>query len=91
MIDENLEINWITCKPAPDECIELSYCVCPNECVPNSCICMDNDLPCTDMCKADCKKKISSLLSVEEESNGVDACEEDMLENIIWIMLIVLM
>ena len=29
MVDGNLEINWITCKPGPDECIELSYCLCP--------------------------------------------------------------
>lgn len=53
LVDGELRINWITCLPAPEMCIELSYCTCKKECIVGKCVCLDNNLPCTDMCKLD--------------------------------------
>ena len=47
---------------------------------------MDSDFPCTDMCKADCENKVSSLLSMQEESSGINTCEDDMLD-FVWIIV----
>ena len=47
-----LDVNWMTIPPAPDAILELLACKCPKECKLLDCICMQNRLKCTDMCKA---------------------------------------
>jgi len=37
-------------NPAPDEVLEMMFCMCLKKCVRGSCPCVDNSLKCTDAC-----------------------------------------
>eukprot|EP00794_Sanderia_malayensis_P001475 gene1475-1633_t len=55
MEDGLLAIRWMTCKPAPEEVLELLSCDCRRKCVRGSCECIDNGLKCTEACRlSDC-------------------------------------
>ena len=48
--NNELHIEWFTCKPAPEQCLDLISCSCQKKCLEGSCCCIDNMLPCTDVC-----------------------------------------
>lgn len=56
--EEILAVDWMSVKPAPDAVLELLACQCPRSCTLPNCICLQNDLKCTDMCRAkDCENQ----------------------------------
>ena len=50
--DDKLEIKWTSLLPAPEEILDLLSCDCHRECIIETCICLANDLNCTDACHA---------------------------------------
>ena len=60
--DGVLSVVWFSCKPAPEQCMDLLSCSCKKECIPSSCCFIGNALPCTDMCSIDCQNKTSTAL-----------------------------
>ena len=62
-----LQVVWFDCGIAPEQCLDLISCSCKKECIPGSCCCIDNSLPCTDMCRIDCENKVSSIINDELE------------------------
>ena len=51
MEGEDLTIAWGEGLPAPQAVMELLSCDCKKECVQDSCICIQNYLKCTNLCK----------------------------------------
>ena len=65
MTDGLLAVRWMTCKPAPEEVLELLSCDCRRKCVRGSCECIDNGLKCTEACR------FSNCDNFEEESDEI--------------------
>ena len=42
MTTERIEIQWMTCRPAPDQVLELLSCDCKRGCQPEKCSCLTN-------------------------------------------------
>lgn len=62
-----LEVTWMTKKPAPDEILIDVHCSCKlQKCVSKRCTCVTANLSCTDLCK--CKDCENSACLVE--ANG---------------------
>ena len=49
--DVQLEIDWMSGKPAPEAVLDLIACNCSKACYNESCTCFSNKLKCTNMCK----------------------------------------
>lgn len=83
--EENLEIKWMTVKPAPEEVLALIVCHCKRKCEATKCCCIDNGLRCTDMCSIECTNMDvddRDNVSVEETTeldviDSEDESEED--------------
>ena len=73
--DDILSVVWFSCKPAPQQCMDLLSCSCKKECVPTSCCCIDDNLSCTDMCTIECDNKVISVLQAYDNLSD----EEDEL------------
>ncbi|XP_071822275.1 uncharacterized protein [Apostichopus japonicus] len=75
VVDDNLDIDWMDCPPAPDSVLEFVQCGCKkSKCRQRICSCVQNGLPCTDLCHcSDCDNKFA-YNEVEEEE--VDSDEE---------------
>ena len=39
---ERIELQWMTCRPAPDEVLDLLSCDCKHGCQPEKCSCLTN-------------------------------------------------
>ena len=50
MTTERIKIQWMTCRPAPDQVLDLLSCDCKRGCQPEKCSCLTNILKCTDLC-----------------------------------------
>ena len=78
-VDSNgiLAIDWMHVQPVPDAVLELLACSCPKECTIESCVCLINNLKCTDMCKL--KTFANQLLSDDPaEANTTDQEHQDI-------------
>ena len=64
--NEDLMPHWMDGFPAPEAVLDLLSCNCSKSCSPNKCICMQNGLKCTDMCKL----KGCSNIGPTEDSEG---------------------
>jgi len=75
-----LEVNWMTCHPAPVAVLELLSCSCSKTCEPSKCVCISNGLKCTDICKlTDCGNSHvtdNATSDVDDDSEQGD-CETD--------------
>ena len=49
--DGQIEIEWITGKPAPEMVLSLMPCKCARSCNAGRCQCIDQGLPCSHACK----------------------------------------
>jgi hypothetical protein len=49
--EEQLEIDWMDSQPAPQAVLDLLACTCTKICKLPKCICLSNNMKCTDMCK----------------------------------------
>lgn len=83
--NKNLDIKWMTVKPAPEEVLALIVCHCKRKCEATKCCCIDNGLRCTDMCSIECNNMDvddRDNVSVEEttELDVVDS-EDDSAED----------
>jgi len=80
--DGRLEICWMTGLPAPQVVLDFMFCECRKACEPGDCVCLDNNLPCTDECRLkDCSNtKDSDLVldvSDDESSDNDESDDED--------------
>ena len=76
---EQLVIDWMAGKPAPEAILELLSCNCTKNCSSARCVCVANGMRCTDMCRLqNCDNQPSA--EEEEESNPEDEEEMDSEE-----------
>lgn len=72
---EQLVVDWMAGKPAPEAILELLSCNCTKYCSSARCVCVANGMKCTDMCRLhNCENQPSAE---EEESTLEDAQEFD--------------
>ncbi|KAJ8050300.1 hypothetical protein HOLleu_03446 [Holothuria leucospilota] len=74
LVDNNLVIDWMDRPPAPDSILEFVQCGCKkSKCQQRNCSCVQNGLPCTDLCHcSNCENKFVS----DEMEDEVDTDEE---------------
>ena len=76
---EQLVIDWMAGKPAPEAILELLSCNCTKNCSSTRCVCVANGMRCNDMCRLqNCDNQPSA--EEEEESNPEDEEEMDSEE-----------
>lgn len=78
--DGQIEIEWITGKPAPEIVLSLMSCKCVRSCKAGSCQCIDHGLPCTHACKfLDCNNmlKDNDDLEIIPDMGDVSDLDED--------------
>uniref|UniRef100_UPI00358E9E4F uncharacterized protein n=1 Tax=Myxine glutinosa TaxID=7769 RepID=UPI00358E9E4F len=83
MMEEELAMDWMTLPPAPDSVMELANCTgtckktrCSNE---TTCTCLQNNIPCTDLCKCgrnDCSN-ITGHVDFDDKNDDKDSRSED--------------
>ena len=89
---EELVIDWMDGKPAPDAVLDLLSCTCRKSCDSATCACIKNGLRCTDMCtlractnqtaENDLQNdddEISDDDDDDDEEEGDDGGDDDML------------
>ena len=60
---------WMDEQPVPQVVLDLLACNCTWKCSLHRCVCLPNELKCTDMCRLqDCENQASSFESDDEES-----------------------
>jgi len=82
MMEEELAIDWMTLPPAPDSVMELANCTgsckktrCSDE---TTCTCLQNNIPCTDLCKCgrnDCSN-ITGHVDFDDKNDDKDSRSE---------------
>ena len=78
----DLVIDWMTLPPAPDSVMELAHCTgsCKKSTCSDvsKCTCLENNVPCTDLCS--CARKncsnIAGQVNLEEELDEDDEAED---------------
>ena len=84
--DNELAVQWLGSKPAPDEVLSLISCVCKRTCKEKTCCCLQPKLKCTTLCTANCKNMSERNLYSENfdedyndmyDSNSASDDEED--------------
>ena len=76
---EQLAVHWMEGKPAPEAVLDLLACNCKRKCERPSCICLENGLKCTDMCRLqDCENQ-DSVIDMDYSDTGEDI--EDDIED----------
>jgi hypothetical protein len=77
---EQLVVDWMEGKPAPDAILELLSCNCKKQCSSSRCVCVANGLRCTDMCRLqDCENQPSTEQE-EDDDSSVNMEDDDDLE-----------
>ena len=73
-IDENdIDIVWNECSPAPDEILSLLSCGCTRKCEAGSCSCVDSGLQCPDACHSrECGNMPDDVLNRESDNEEDD-------------------
>lgn len=70
---EDLAIDLMEGKPAPEAVLELLACKCARSCKLLQCVCLSNGLKCTDLCKLkDCDNQPRELDEVEQEEDDYE-------------------
>ncbi|KAI4811883.1 hypothetical protein KUCAC02_014754 [Chaenocephalus aceratus] len=72
--DGSLEIEWMQGSPAPDAVLQLMSCKCACICKLPACVCLENQLKCTDMCKL---QTCTNQRSEDEDEVAVELDESD--------------
>ena len=82
IIDANdLTVQWLGSRPAPDEVLELLSCLCKRACKIEECICMQAELKCTELCSnVKCDNMISEN-SIVDEIDCFDDFDDSDLED----------
>jgi hypothetical protein len=82
VIDANdLTVQWLGSRPAPDEVLELLSCLCKRACKIEECICMQAELKCTELCSnVKCDNMISEK-SIVDEIDCFDDFDDSDLED----------
>ena len=66
-------LHWMDEQPVPQAVLDLLVCNCTWKCSLHRCVCLPNELKCTDMCRLqDCENQASSFESDDEESADGD-------------------
>ena len=74
-VNNQLEIKWISKKPAPDFLWEFMACDCKKSgCLNRVCACVAHGLKCTDLC--DCNSCGKALLD-EDETDIIEHSDDD--------------
>ena len=76
--EDQLVCDWMDGAPAPVAVLDLLACSCSRSCKPPNCVCLQNGLKCTDMCKhtKDCVNQTSG--EHEDDVSPIDdASDED--------------
>lgn len=77
IVNDQLVIDWMDLPPAPKSIAECVQCACKkSKCQQGSCSCIQNALPCTDLCKCVNCENVSLL---PEDSTEVDSEDEENL------------
>ena len=69
-LDENdsISIKWNNVNRALDKVLQLMFCTCLGKCLRDTCLCVDNGLPCTDTCvKQKCENYVYHDSDIESE------------------------
>ena len=73
--NNELEIDWGSQHPAPENILKLFACHCCGACRQSQCHCLQNSLPCTDACHlCDCENQ-STFHYINDDAG--DECEND--------------
>ena len=79
---EKIEIKWMTCRPAPDEVLDLFSCECKRGYQLEKCSCLVNLLKCTDLCGCeDCENMAIDIYDKNDRSDEESDGDEDEDEN----------
>lgn len=77
--DGNLVVDWMTLPPAPDSVMELAHCT--SSCKKSSCsdaskcTCLENNVPCTDLCN--CARKTCSNIAGQASFEDDEEDDDD--------------
>eukprot|EP00112_Aurelia_sp_Birch-Aquarium-sp1_P026953 Seg990.4 transcript_id=Seg990.4/GoldUCD/mRNA.D3Y31 product="Protein tesmin/TSO1-like CXC 4" protein_id=Seg990.4/GoldUCD/D3Y31 len=75
----DLEIEWMTQKPAPDSILEMVSCSCKrSKCHSESCNCFAHGLKCTDMCN--CSQCENEFDDNDFQGSASDISDDDDVE-----------
>ena len=72
---KRIEIQWMTCRPAPVEVLDLLSCDCKHGCQPEKCSCLTNILKCTDLCG--CEECENVAIDIYDKNNKSDEESDD--------------
>ena len=72
--NNELEIDWGSQPPAPEDVFELLACHCSRACHQSQCNCLQNNLSCTDACHLCLTAKTSQLFIYINDDAG-DECD----------------
>ena len=76
---EQLAVDWMAGKPAPEAILELLSCSCTRNCSSPRCVCVANGLRCKDMCRLpNCENQPST--EEEEDSSLEDEDDLDVVD-----------
>lgn len=67
--NNELVVNWMSKKPAPDELLTMVNCGCKTGCSSSRCTCNKSGLLCTDMCK--CTNCINLLSDGDSDDDNI--------------------
>ena len=71
--EATIQIDWMDCKPAPDEVLELVPCDCRTNCLPETCSCFDLGMKCTDACRL-------RNCNFQSDKDEIDYFDEDSVD-----------
>ena len=73
IIDNKLEIIWMTVPPAPDVLLENVNCKCQSGCITRRCSCRRTDFKCSSLCGcSQCLNSKQSDSDTEEDEQELD-------------------
>ena len=75
--DTQLEIKWMTERPAPDEVLEFNTCACKKtNCATNQCQCFTLSLECMDLCTCRSCSNQNEVENQESVDKEIDSDDE---------------
>ena len=78
LLNERLEIVWMTRPSAPDSLLECVLCKCKTGCKTQRCSCVKPGLRCTDVCGCnDCQNSQQEEMSAETDEEGSSSDSSD--------------
>lgn len=75
---DDIDIDWMDGPVGPDAVLEFIACKCTRQCKVPTCICLENGLKCTDMCKlAGCDNQNAPDTTEELTEDTIDLDIDD--------------